>query len=109
MKKHISSGPLLLAKILKMILSILTTLLVFRFVFYLFGANQVNVFVNLIYEITYPFIAVFSGIFPQTTVNDLGAVFEPASLLAIIVVQLLLWIIMRVLLIKQNTNIEVYK
>ena len=50
-------------RIIELITGVLLTLLAFRFVFSLLGANRGNGFAAFIYGITYPFVAPFYGLF----------------------------------------------
>lgn len=50
-------------RIIYFLLSVLETLISFRFIFKLFGASSSNNFVNWLYNVTDIFIAPFEGIF----------------------------------------------
>lgn len=65
----------------------LETLLTFRLVLKLAGASMGSSFVNLIYTITKIFIMPFEGMFRRVTSQGIEtvSVFEPATLVAIIV------------------------
>lgn len=71
----------------------LELLLAFRLVLKLFGANPNSGFVSWIYNFSAGFIWPFLGIFPNPTTEGAvtTAVFEPATLVAIIVYVLLAW------------------
>jgi hypothetical protein len=69
------------------ILSILETLLAFRFVFKLLGANPNAGFSSFVYGLSYIFVAPFTSVFRVTYV--VGAVFEWTTLLAMFVYLLL--------------------
>lgn len=66
---------------------ILEVLLVFRLIFRMTGASMGSPFVGFIYGLTSIFIAPFRGIFSQASTSGLEttAVFEPATLISIIV------------------------
>jgi hypothetical protein len=70
-----------------------------RFVFQLLGANGSSPFVAWIYNMSTPLVAPFAGIFGQTTNPTAGAisgsVFEPATLVALIVYGLIAGLIVR--------------
>ncbi|GAC1499386.1 MAG: hypothetical protein NVS1B10_02030 [Candidatus Saccharimonadales bacterium] len=53
----------LAARIIWYIAGILLTLLAFRFVLALLGANPSNAFANFIYTVSHPFVAPFFGLF----------------------------------------------
>lgn len=74
-------------RILYYILGVLEALLAFRFIFRLLGANPASGFVSFIYAITQVFLAPFYGIFrPYSTQGiETHSVFEPATLIAMIV------------------------
>lgn len=75
------------------IFGLLEILLAFRFVFKLFGANPSTGFVDFVYSLSAIFIAPFEGIF-NTSLNKgdvTTSVFEPATLVALIVYVILAW------------------
>jgi hypothetical protein len=76
---------------------ILEILLAFRFVLRLTGANPATGFVSFIYGVTQLFIAPFRGIFPAATTQGAvtTAVFEPQTLVALVVYAALAWGIVR--------------
>ncbi|HET9109793.1 MAG TPA: YggT family protein [Ktedonobacterales bacterium] len=82
-------------QIVYLILGILETLLVIRFVLKLLAANPVAPFTSFIYALTEPFVVPFEGVFqaPQTQ----GAMLDLAAVLAMIVYALLVWGIVSVL------------
>jgi hypothetical protein len=64
--------------------AVIETLLMFRFGFLLAGANPSNGFVDFIYDITGGMVEPFKNIISTSSVGDDG-VFEPASLIALVV------------------------
>lgn len=86
-------------RIILVIFSGIEVLLAFRFFFKLIGANASNVFVNGIYSFTQFFVGIFEGIFSTATTPgaETEAIFEPATLIAIIVVALIAWAIMKLM------------
>ncbi len=72
---------------------LIDVLLLFRLVFKITGANPLSGFVSFIYALTQIFIAPFAGIFSSATTPgaETTAVFEPATLVAIIVYAVLAW------------------
>lgn len=88
-------------------LGVLEVLLAFRFIFKLLGANPVSGFVIFLYSITNIFTAPFAGIFESITTNGLSvqSVFEPATLIAMLVYGLIAWGIVKLVkinLLKDN-------
>jgi hypothetical protein len=81
------------------IFGIIEIILAFRFFFKLLGANPDNGFVKVIYDITQGFVSLFAGIFSNA--NNTGAettsIFEPGTLIAILIVAIIGWIIMKLL------------
>ena len=71
----------------------LEVFLAFRFILKLMGANSLNAFVGLIYGVTGIFILPFEGIFRRgfSQGTETTSVFEPSTLVAIIVYALLAW------------------
>jgi len=70
---------------------ILEALIGMRVLLKLLGANELNGFVNFIYDITYPFLAPFFGIVGTPSSN--GSVLEVSSLIAMLVYLFIAWII----------------
>jgi len=79
----------------------------FRFIFKLFGANPDSAFVKFLYSITGFFVNLFDGIFAEVTIGgtDSVAVFEPASILAMVIVALIALLVFKLMTPKDtNTN-----
>ena len=85
------------ANIIYAILGLLEGLLAFRLLFKLLGANPNSGFVNLIYSWSEPFVSPFYGIFPAATTEGVvtRSVFEPATLIAMLVYGLVAWLVVR--------------
>ena len=90
----------LAARIVWFISGVLATLLAFRFVFILLGANSSNGFADFIYNVSHPFAAPFFGIFDYTQVYG-EAKFEVSTLVAIFVYLLVAYGIAKLLTIRQ--------
>jgi hypothetical protein len=75
------------------LVGVVETLLGFRFVLRLLGANPVSGFVRFVYSITQLLILPFEGIFRRaaTTGVETTAFFEPATLVAMVVYALVGW------------------
>ncbi len=71
--------------------------LAFRLVFKLLGANPENGFVQGIYAFTHYFVVAFVGIFSRSTTqgSQTLAVFEPATVIAMVVVALIAWAVLK--------------
>lgn len=80
-------------------LGVLESLLAFRFIFRLLGANPQSVFVAFIYALTRIFLAPFINIFKPFVTEGIEtrAVFEPATLIAMIVYGLIAYGIVRLI------------
>lgn len=91
-------------KIVYYILGILETILAFRLVFKLLGANPGSGFVSFIYDISGGFLAPFSGIFKSAVTNGLEtkAVLEPSTIIAMIVYALIAYGIVKLIIIIQT-------
>lgn len=85
------------------LLSILEVLLAFRFVLKFTAANAGAGFSSFIYGITWPFIAPFLAVFPQTTVAE-GSVFEWTTLLAMLVYWIIALAIVRLFFISKTVS-----
>lgn len=88
------------------VFGILEILLVFRFILKLTGANPATSFVNFIYGITQIFIAPFRGIFPAATTQGAvtTGVFEPQTLVALVVYSAIAWGVMRLIAILSRQS-----
>jgi len=75
--------------------SLLNSLICTRFVLKLLDANPANVFAQLIYSSTEPFLSVFRDLLQVITLN--GSVFEFYDLIAIAVYTMLGWSAVRLL------------
>ena len=75
------------------VFGLLDVLLGFRFVFKLLGANPSTGFVDFIYNLSAIFVAPFAGIFNTSLAQGdvTTSIFEPATLVALIVYALLAW------------------
>jgi uncharacterized protein YggT (Ycf19 family) len=82
------------------VLAIVQVFLLFRFAFLLFGADPNNGFVRVIYGVTSPLIAPFQGIFP--TPVEGGAIFDTATLLAMVVYALVAYLIVRMFFVASD-------
>lgn len=91
--KRESTGSQSIQYVIYWIFGVLEVLLAFRLVLKLFGANPGSGFVSWIYNFSAGFVWPFWGIFPNPTTEGAvtTAVFEPATLVAIIVYVLLAW------------------
>lgn len=87
--------------IIYFVLGLVEVLLAFRLILKLTGANPLSGFVSFIYSLTQIFIVPFTGIFPQATTQGAvtTAVFDPATLVAMVVYAVLAWGIMQLVVI----------
>ena len=72
------------ARVVWLIAGIIATILAFRFVLILMGANSANGFANFIYSVSHPFAAPFFGLFSYTQQYGQSR-FELSTLFAIAV------------------------
>lgn len=93
---HIARGWLrTLGAFIAVAFAVIETLLLFRLGFLLAGANPANGFVDFIYDITDGMVSPFDNIAATEAVGD--GVFEPATLIAIVVYAALALLIMMLL------------
>ncbi|MGE5543971.1 MAG: YggT family protein [Bacillota bacterium] len=78
-------------KMIYWVLALLETLLAFRLLLKLLGANAGSIFVSFIYSVSQAFIMPFMGVFrsPSTHGIETQSVLEPATLIAMIVYALI--------------------
>lgn len=83
-------------------------LLAFRLVFKLLGANPVNGFVHGIYTVTQFFVGIFESIFSRATTGGIEttSVLEPATLIAMVVVALIAWGVMKLIKPRSGNRYE---
>jgi uncharacterized protein YggT (Ycf19 family) len=87
------SGSARAVQFINYLLTIVESVLLFRFVLKLFGANPNNGFASFIYDLTSPLIAPFRGLF--ATPADNGAVFDSAAIVAMIVYAVIAYLVTR--------------
>jgi len=71
------------------IVGFIDVLIAIRFVLKLFGANVAAAFVRFMYDVTWPLVAPFHGIF--NTTQEGRSILEPESLVAIAIYSLIGW------------------
>ncbi len=89
------------ARIVYIITSIIATLLAFRVLLSLLGANRENAFADLIYTLSYPFAAPFFGLFSYEPQYGQSR-FELETIFAIFIYLLVGGLIARLLTIKHK-------
>ena len=91
--KRVATGTQQVEYIIYFLFGVLEILLVFRLILKLLGATVSSAFVRLIYSLTGIFILPFEGIFRRgfTQGIETASVFEPSTLVAIIVYAVLAW------------------
>jgi uncharacterized protein YggT (Ycf19 family) len=91
-----------LTQVVWYIFYVVETLLAFRFILKLLGANSGAGFSQLIYSMTAPLLAPFQYVLPADVVR--GSVFEWSSLLALLVYWVLAWGIVKLILIGRGVD-----
>jgi uncharacterized protein YggT (Ycf19 family) len=92
----------LASQILSYLGGVLLSLLAIRFVLSLLGANRGNAFADFIYDITYPFVAPFFGLFGYSVRYGVAR-FEFETLVAIAIYALLIYAIAKLIdMIERN-------
>lgn len=88
------------------ILGILESLLIFRFIFKLLGANPTNTFVSLMYTLSGIFLAPFLTIFraAKNPGIETTSVLEPATLIAMAVYALIAYGIIKLIKISMTSH-----
>ncbi|MEX0896373.1 MAG: YggT family protein [Patescibacteria group bacterium] len=94
--------------VLYFILGALEILLAFRLILKLTGASMASGFVTFIYGLTGIFVQPFEGIFRSATSAgvETTAVFEPSTVVAMIVYALLVWGIVKLIHIFSGEKLE---
>jgi glucan phosphoethanolaminetransferase (alkaline phosphatase superfamily) len=106
--KDKATGSQTVAYVVYFIFGVLDILLAFRLVLRLLGASTGSSFVSAIYNISVVFIVPFEGIFHVATTQGIEttSVFEPATLVAIIVYGILAWGIVKLITIFSGEKEE---
>jgi len=97
--KNVATGTQTIEYLTYFLFGALEIFLAFRLVLKLMGANITSAFVGAVYGITGLFILPFEGIFRRgfTQGIETTSVFEPSTLVAIIVYAVLMWGIIKLL------------
>lgn len=95
-------------RIVGILFGIVEIFLAFRLVFKGLGANPENVFVKGIYDITQFIVGLFEGIFSQfkTSGAETTAVLEPATLIAMLVIALIAWLVLKLMTPHKSSSVE---
>ncbi len=95
-------------RIVGTIFGIVEILLAFRLFFKLLGANPNNGFVQGIYRVTQYVVGIFEGIFSRSATQgaETTAIFEPATLMSMVVVALIAWAILKLMAPRMGTHVE---
>jgi hypothetical protein len=93
-------------RIIVVLIGLIETLLGFRFIFKLAGANPANTIIKMLYDVTDLVVGVFANIFSPITNNgvETASVFEPGTLIAMVVIGLITLAIFK--LMPQNTSVD---
>jgi len=95
-------------RIVGVLFSAVEIILGIRLILKLLGANAGNSIIKALYDFTGFFVKIFEGIFSRVTINEAsGAVFEPATLIAMVVIAVIAWIVLK--LITPRTGNSVVK
>lgn len=88
------------------IFGVIEIILGLRLIFKLLGANPENAFVNGIYGSTQFFVNIFDSIFSKASASGPATTgtFEPGTLIAMIIVALIAWVVMRLLTARTDTK-----
>lgn len=83
-------------------------LIALRFILKLFGANPDNAFIKFMYSITGIFTVIFDGIFAKVRIGGANsvAVFEPSPLVAMVIIGLIAWFVLKLMTPQKDKRIE---
>jgi hypothetical protein len=95
-------------RVVGIIFGVIEVALAFRLVFKLLGANPQNGFVQGIYTFTQLFAGFFEGIFSRVTKSgaETTAVLEPATLIAMVVIGVIAWFVMKLIAPRIGNRVE---
>jgi heme/copper-type cytochrome/quinol oxidase subunit 4 len=95
-------------RIVGVIFAVVEVILAFRLIFKGLGANPTNGFVRGIYGVTQFLVGIFEGIFSRATTSgaETTAVFEPATLIVMVVIALIAWGVLKLMTPHTGTRVE---
>ncbi len=95
-------------RIVGIIFGVIEIILAFRLIFKLLGANPENGFIKGLYAVTHVLVGIFEGIFSKATTSGIEttAVFEPATLITMVVVVLIAWLVLKLMTPRKDTRVE---
>jgi heme/copper-type cytochrome/quinol oxidase subunit 4 len=95
-------------RIVGVIFAVIEVVLAFRLIFKGLGANPSNGFVRGIYGVTQFLVGIFEGIFSRGTATgaETTAIFEPATLIVMVVIGLIAWGVLRLMTPHTGTRVE---
>ena len=95
-------------RIVGVIFAVVEVVLAFRLIFKGFGANPSNGFVRGIYGVTQFLVGIFEGIFSRGTTAgaETTAIFEPATLIVMVIIGLIAWGVLRLMTPHTGTRVE---
>lgn len=96
-----ASGSVLAARIVSYILGVIEVILAFRFVLALLGANRSNDFAQFVFNLSYPFVQPFFGLFGYTPSYGNSHV-ELYTLVAMAVYAIVAWGIISLIRLPRN-------
>lgn len=101
-----SRGSFGIQRIIATIFGIIELILAIRFVLKLLGASDNNGFVQGLYSITEPAVALFQGIFSAINTNIAGihGLFEPATIIALLIIGLIEWVLLKLISRRPDRN-----
>ncbi len=97
----VATGPSTAERVVYFIAGIILTILAFRFVLSLLGANRGNGFADFIYSFSYPFVAPFFGLFGYDVQYGVSR-FEIETLVAMAVYALIAYAIAKMIRIARK-------
>jgi len=92
-------------RIVGIIFGVIEIILALRLIFKLLGANAGNGFIKGLYAVTHILVGIFEGIFSKVTTSGIEtkAVFEPATLITMVVIALIAWIVLKFMTPRKDT------
>jgi hypothetical protein len=101
-----SYGSVVAARIVSYIAGVIEVILAFRFVLAMLGANRSNAFAQLVFNLSYPLVKPFFGLFGYTPSYGVSHL-ELYTLVAMAVYAILAWGIISLIRLPRHTDDEV--
>lgn len=103
---HVHTEKLGARTIVATVFGFIEILIGLRFILKLFGANPNSGFIKFMNGLTGFLVYLFKGIFAERAFGSGYAVFEPASIVAMVIVAIIAWVVLKLITNKSNKHVD---